>query len=161
MRSLEPMRIDEAIDAVVDRAKEILVDATQANGLLAGATIIRGDRAKASQSGSNTVWMVPDIATIDHTTQGLAELWNLDIILGAIVKNDNPEEGFLEATRLAAKAQQSLLGRDRRWGLPFVEHVTATRFDPSSPRNSNAKRSLFWADSVITVRFRRLEKANG
>jgi hypothetical protein len=150
-----PMRVDEAVEAIMDRAKTLLVTAAD-GGLIDGVKIVRGDRSRPN-AGVPAIWMVPDVATVDHTTHGLAELWNFPIILGAIVKDTDPDAGYLAANNLAAKAQQVLLGRKRRWELPFVEHVVAVRFDPTSPRTSNTKLSLFWADAVVNVRFRRLE----
>lgn len=156
MPFLEAMAIDEALEAIMVRAKDLLVAATAVGEPLEDIKIVRGDRARPNPQ-HKTVWMVPDIATVDVTTMGLAELWEFQIILGAIVKNLDPDAGYMEATALAGKAQQVLLGRDRRWGLGFIEHVAPVRFDASSPRTSNAKASLFWADAVISVKFRRLE----
>lgn len=154
---MTPMRVDEAIAAIMDRAKELLEEATVEGELIAGVSIVRGDRVR-SNPGDNTVWLVPDTATVDTTTHGLAEIWNLQVIIGAVVKEfDDPDLGFMNATALAAKAQQVLLGRVRRWNLDFIDHVTPVKFDPSTPKTANDKASLFWADAVINVSFRRLE----
>lgn len=154
--ALIPLTIDDALDQILGKVKELLTAATEAGESLEGIKIVRGDRARPNP-GYSSVWIVPDVATVNITTHGLAELWDFPIILGAIVKNTEPDAGYMEATALAAKAQQVLLGRNRRWGLDFIEHVTPLRFDPSSPRTSNQKLSLFWADAVVNVRFRRLE----
>ena len=159
MTQMVPMTLPEALEAINVQAHKLLVAAAVEGQLLQDVdpkAIIRGDRARPTPP-TPSVWLVPDIATADHTTHGLAELWNYQLIIAALVKNDDPNEGFAEATDLAGKAVQVLLGRRRTWTLGFVEHVTPVRFDPSSARNSDSKRSLFWADGVVNVRFTRLE----
>lgn len=156
MPPLVELTVDQAVEQILNKAKELMVAATQAGQPLDGFNVVRGDRARPNP-GYDSIWIVPDVATIDVTTHGLAEMWNFQIILGAIIKNDDPDAGYMEANLAVGKAQQVLLGRKRRWDLAFVDHVKPVRFDPSSPRTSNSKRSLFWADAVIMVTFRRLE----
>ena len=154
-----PDCFEEILDAAHQRLKDAIEPVNGDPGPLHDVrleSIVRGNRARPMPE-LPSLWVFGEAATQDHTTQGLGEQWVWPVVVAAIVKNEMPEDGYREATDLASRAMQELLGRDRRLGLNFVNDVTASSFEPSSAQNSDEKRSLFWADGVVQVRFRRIE----
>lgn len=151
-------RLDEAVEAVLDAVETALQAAVTPGGLLEGAAeVVRGDRARP-RPDVPAVWIFAEMATISHTTSGLAELWTLPVVLAAlIVETEDPPDGYREATRWAGRALEVVLreGTNRNLGLDFVEDVVSSRFEASSPRMR--QKNIYWSDAVVDVRFRRLE----
>jgi hypothetical protein len=142
----------DAVEAILEGLRQRLDDATAPAGRLAGiAAVVRGDRARPMPANPS-LWIVPEPATADHTTHGLAEAWTLPITLAALVSNDDPEEGGKDCVRYAALARQEAL-RGRDLGLAYVADIVSTRFDAAA-RSSERNRNLHWADATVTVRFK-------
>jgi hypothetical protein len=149
---MERIRLDEAInlilDAVVNKLKEDCL-LSEVN------TIVRGDRARPNPKPPS-IFVYADVAYPEHPPRTLAESWTLPVLLVSTVKNDKPEEGYQEATTLAAKARSAALKEDRSLGLrDFVQDVRSFRFEPSSPLMRDG--SLFGSAAVIQVVFTILE----
>lgn len=149
-------RMDQAVNSIVDALMSRLEDERSEGGSLEGVeSLVRGDRALANVS-TPSVWIWPETATA-ATDMGLAETWNMPVVLAALVQDvEDIERGFREATRLAGVALQLALdGNPRLDELSWVDDITSLRFEPSGPRNTNDRRTLFWADAVVNIRFRR------
>lgn len=155
------MRLDEAIDSIMAAAKQRLERAIAPAGLLEGIEeVVRGDRARPKPL-TPCIWMFAEMAQCSDRTFGLQETWELPVVLAPVVKNDEPEEGYKQASAFAAKARSAIftdeLGQpDRTLGLrSLVQDVKSGRFEPSGPAHRDG--SLFGAAAVVMVRFRILE----
>ncbi len=149
-------RMDEAINRIVDAVVDRFEAAKEEGGPLEDVkNLVRGDRT-ASSVEPPSLWTWPDTATA-ATDMGMAETWNMPLVIAALVMDvEDPEAGHAAATNLAGRALQVVLdGGSRLSELKFVDDVTSLRFEPSGPRHTNDRRTLFWADAVVNVRFRR------
>lgn len=150
------LRIDEVVEQVLD-AIVSRIEGARANSLSDVKQVVRGDKTDAARDFP-AVWVWSDGLNADHTTHGLAEHWTMPVTIASLVQNVNDtEQGYRQATSLAGRALQVVLTgqQDRLGELSFVNDITSTRFEPSSPRMTNDRRTLFWADAVVTVRLRR------
>lgn len=149
------MRLDEAIDIILDQVMELLKEEIAPGCLLEGVkSIVRGDRYKTPPP-LPSVWVFADVATASHPPAAIHETWELPILLVSVIKNDIPEDGYRLATRLAARARSAIMKHrtlDRR---DVVQDVRSIRFEPSAPwLNEGSKYSSV---AVISVRFRIME----
>lgn len=145
------MRLDEAIGQILDSIEEALTNATEEGELLEGVqSIVRGDRARPRPL-TPAVWIFAETANPDYTRTSLHEIWTLPIVLTPIIQSEIPEEGYKEATKLAARARSVVLN-DRLLGLPdVVRDCKSGRFEPSAPWHNEGK--LYSAVAVVTVIF--------
>lgn len=146
----------ESIDAILD-AMVAALEAERESGsggeLDEVETIVRGERARPMPK-LPALWVVPDPAKNDQTTQGLAESWSMAIHLASLVKDDDQDAGRRLAVSIAARAR-AIVMRDRRLGagLPYVNDIVSTSFDPFGERGPE-NRVLHWSDAVVTVTWR-------
>jgi hypothetical protein len=139
--------IEEILDAIVTLVEAETVDGGSLSDI---EEVIRGDRHK-TKPAVPAIWIFAETANIAHPPMAMAEKWTMPVILSAIVKNDDVEEGYKEATELAAKARTAVLS-DRTLGLrTFVQDTRSLRFEPSAPWLRQG--SLFAANAVIEVIF--------
>lgn len=140
-----------AFDKILDSITSTLEDTKEEHGT---KTIIRGDRSRPYPD-TPAIWVFPEPAQARHAT-GLQEEWEMNVILTSVVKRADPQEGFNEATRLAAQARSTIL-KDRTLGhRGFVQDTRSVRFVPSQEQNQ--RKDFFAAAAVIQVRFRIIEK---
>lgn len=145
----ERLRLDEAIERILDAIVERLGDQTGTEGLLAGVEeIVRGDRTKGPAKPPS-IWVYLTLSRNDHPPRSLTETWTLPVVLQATVRSQDPEGGYREATKLAARARSTLL-LDRTLGLRgFVQDTRSSQFEPSSPEHREG--ALFAAFAVCDV----------
>ena len=145
------MRLDEALNGILEASADLLREAAVVKGLLEGVTtVVRGDRARPTPRPPS-IWIYPEGATPNHRAMSIREEWDLSLILVAQVQNDNPDEGYQQVTALAAKARSVML-RDRTLGMPeLVRDVKSGRFEPSGPWHREG--NMFGAGAVVVVTF--------
>ena len=146
------MRLDEAYDAIVDAIVAKLELAKEPGGLLEGTeSIVRGDRARP-RPPTPALWVFAETATPEHSPTTIQERWQLPVVLAAIFKTDDPELGYKEASRMAARARSVIL-KDRTLGLrPVVQDTRTSRYEPSGPWHNEGQ--LYGAVAVLQVTFR-------
>jgi hypothetical protein len=156
------MRLDQAFDGIMDAvvakleaARAAATEETPA-GLLADVqSIVRGDRARG-RPDEPAIWVYAETANVRSRPTTIREGWELPLALVAIVKNDNPEEGYNEASRLSALARHVVL-RDandrpeRTFGLAYVQDTRSGRYEPSGPWHRDG--NLFASVAVVVVTF--------
>lgn len=150
------MRLDQAFDGIMDAAITKLEAATVEGALLADVkAVVRGDRHRTPPD-TPTIWAFAETAQMVGRPTTIREPWTLPLALVAIVKSDDPEEGYNKASRLAALARHVMLRDaddkpDRRLGLDYVQDVKSGRFEPSGPWHREGH--LFAAVAVVMVTF--------
>lgn len=146
------MRLDEAFEAVVDAITNMLTAATTGVGLLSDVkAIIRGDRARP-RPATPAVWVFAEAANPAHQPTTIQESWTLPVVLAAIVKSEDPEEGYRLASSIAARARSVVLA-DRTLGLrQVVQDTRSGRFEPGGPWHQEG--NLYSAVAVVQVTFR-------
>ena len=118
------------------------------------ATVIRGDKSRPTPKPP-AIWIRPLTATADHAQRSYAEKWQLNVLLLAIIKNTDPEEGYNQATDLAARARSAVL-KDRTLGSrKYVQDVRSASFEMSGPDLRNE--AITAATATIQVHFVILE----
>lgn len=149
-------KLYDAIDEIIDSIYNTLKDEIGEGKLLEGINeLVIGDRHK-TKPAVPAIWIFAETASIAHPPMALGEKWTLPIILSAIIKEDDAELGYREATKYAAKARSVIL-KNRTLGLrDFVQDTQSSRFEPSAPwlRQGN----LFAANAVLNVIFTILER---
>lgn len=151
---MERIKLNDALDNILDAVVEKLNAANVFGGLLHGTEcIVRGDRARP-QPPAPALFVYTETARNEHTHRAMHETWTLPVILVAVVKDDEPEEGYREATSLAARAR-SVAIENRRLDLEYVQDVSSSRFEASAPWMREGQ--MFFSLAVIDVRFVVLE----
>lgn len=151
----ELINLEDALEGIMDGIEAAIRAAINPGQPLAGIkTVIRGDRARPAPLPP-TIWFRGMSASCDHAQRSHAEKWTFDVLLLAIVKNDDPAEGTREATALAARARTAVL-KDRSLGQRrYVQDVRSINFEMSGPNLQNE--SLFAATATLQVHFIILE----
>lgn len=148
----ETVYLEDAVENILDAMVDVLDDARTSDGDLSEVVaVVRGDRVRPLPK-MPAIWLVPEPASVEGTSPGLAENWSMPVRIAALVKSDDPAAAGLACVRLAAKARRLVLGV-RRLGLAYVNDVTSTAFDAAA-RHGTPNPNLFWADATVTVRFR-------
>jgi hypothetical protein len=138
--------LDEAINDILDSIVKTLKESENLTGV---NDIVRGDRHKTKPEVP-AIWVFADTATQSHATS-LVERWVMPVILCAIIKDDDAESGYKNATQLAAKARSEVL-KDRTLGLrEFVQDTQSLRFEPSAPWLNQG--NLYCSNAVLNVFF--------
>jgi len=151
----EKIRLDEALEGIMDGIVNALEqNRGPGNDLEEVKTIVCGDRSRPAPQ-TPAVWVRALTASCDHSQRSYAEKWQVEIIILAIVKNNQPEDGYREATSLAARARSVVL-RDRTLGKrAYVQDVRSGNFEMGGPNLQNE--SLFASTATIQVHFVILE----
>lgn len=146
------MRLDEAFEAIIDSITNMLIAATGGGGLLEEVrAVVRGDRARP-RPDVPAVWIFAETANPEHNPTTIQESWSLPVVLAAIVKSEEPEEGYRTASSLAARARSVVL-KDRTLGLrQVVQDTRSGRFEPGGPWHREG--NLYSAVAVLQVTFR-------
>jgi len=152
--------LDESFEAIMDSVIRKL-EAEQAPGkTLSGVKkIIRGDRSEPTPY-TPCIWVFGETATPDDNYTTLQERWTQPIALVSVVSNYDTDEGYREATKLAALAR-SVVIKQRRLSdkdgnpLQMVQDIKSARFEPSAPWHKQG--NLFSAVAVVDVIFRVME----
>lgn len=149
------IRLDEAVNMILDSIVSIIESETDKGGLLKEIkTVVRGDKTRPKPQ-TPSVFIFTDIARASHETRTLAEQWRLPIIFVVTVKDDDPEKGYKKCTELTAKVRSAVL-QDRSLGLRnFVQDTRSVSFEAGGPNNQ--KGSLFGAAATVEVLFTILE----
>lgn len=144
--------LDQAIDDILTALQTALAGELGETRRLADVeTIVIGERSRP-RPDLPALWVFGDIAVANHITAGIAETWELPVTLVSIVQSDEPESAYRQAASIAARARSVVL-KDRRLGLDFVNDVVSTRFEPSR-ETSIDNRTIYSAAATVTVRFR-------
>lgn len=113
------IRLDDALEQVVDHCANVCTTATADGGLLDGiAEVVKGSRARR-RPDPPYLWVTVGAATCTHAT-ALHEQWEIALLFNAFVQSEDPEEGWLDAMLWASRARSVVLA-DRQLGLGFVE----------------------------------------
>ena len=83
------------------------------------------------------------------------ETWVLPLVIVAVVKDDEPEDGYKNATALAAKARSVILEDRRLNKLNFVQDLYSDRFEASAPWLREGQ--VFYSLAIVNVVFTILE----
>ena len=146
------MRLDEAFEGIITNITEMLEAETQEGHLLEEIEeVVRGDRARP-RPRTPSLWVFAERANPTHTPSSMQESWELPIVLTPVIKTDLPEEGYKEASELAAKARSILL-KNRTLNLrEVVQDTRSGRYEPSAPWHNEGQ--LYSAVAVVIVTFR-------
>lgn len=146
------MRLDEAFEAIIDSITNMLIVASGGGGLLEGVrAVVRGDRARP-RPDVPAIWVFAEMVNPEHNPTTIQESWSLPVVLAAIVKSEDPEEGYRMASSLAARARSVVL-KDRTLGLrQVVQDTRSGRFEPGGPWHREG--NLYSAVAVLQVTFR-------
>lgn len=146
------LRFDQALTQVVDTAHGRLTAALDPGGLLETATaVVKGDRARA-RPDPPYLWVTVGAGTATHA-RALHETWEVALMLAAFVRSEQPEDGWVEAFVLAARARSVVLA-DRTLGLGFVEDTQSAELGPLGQFTSTRK---FGAFARLNVRLSLVE----
>jgi len=139
------------MDGIMDRLKPAI---GAGNALEGVKTLIRGDRSRPAPT-TPAIWVRSLTASCDQSQRSYTEKWTLNVLVLAIVKNNDPEKGYMEATTLAARARSEIL-KDRTLGKrAYIQDVRSGNFEMGGPNLQNE--SLFAATATIEVHFVILE----
>lgn len=147
----DPIRLDEAIDAVLDAIKGLLTTAQSTGELLEDVeSIVIGERSRP-RPDLPAIWVLSGVAQNQHTTAGLRETWLLPIDLVSVVQGDEPEDARRLAGRLAARARTVVMSNSRRLGLAYVNDIVSTSFDAASEHEID-NQTIYSAVAIVTAR---------
>lgn len=151
----ELIRLDEALEGIMEGIGGTLdQNRGPGNDLEGVKTLVIGDRSRPAPT-TPAIWVRGLTASCDHSQRSYAEKWQVNILVLAIIKNANPEDGYREATALAAKARSVIL-KDRTLGnRKYIQDVRSGNFEMGGPNMQNE--SLFAATATIQVHFVILE----
>lgn len=143
-----------AVNAILDGMVTFLETKRVPGGVLADViTIARGDRATPAPD-TPAIYLVPQKMMVTSPVQSQHEHWEMPVKVGVMVEHDIPVTGYTNATDLAARARGQLLTHtSRNLGLPYVEAVVSSTFDPSGPWN-RLEGNYFSAAAEVKVRFK-------
>jgi len=149
----QPVYLEDALEGIMGAVVSKLEDATATGELLDGVKkIVRGDRHDGVPP-TPAIWVWAEPASNSHPPRSIQESWTMDIVLTPVVKAIKDSEfGRREATRLAARARTVVI-RDRRLGLSYVQDTISDRFEASAPWHSDVKAGLFSAVAHIKITF--------
>lgn len=135
------VQLATAIGGVVDAAVAACDSARSTGELLADATaVVRGRHARA-RPDAPYLWVVVSAATATHA-RALHEQWTAALMLAAFVHSQDPEDGWMDAMGLAARARSVVL-RDRQLGLGYVEDTQSASLEPIGQRPQGRKFGAF------------------
>jgi hypothetical protein len=120
--------------------------------------VIWGDRSRVGELEPPLIWVFPDDSQISHAGSAIAEEWSYSFIVAAMVTNDDPEQGYLEAEALAADASAALIA-DRSLG-GAVRDMVRTRYLPGYSTDVATAVQLHWAAFGLSASFRHREEVN-
>lgn len=141
------LRLDEAMDQI-EEAIAARLSEKKPGGL---KSVIQGYFTRTVPTLPK-IHVVATIGEPDHAVTTIKEQWNIEVMLIAVVKNDDPPEGYKEAKQLAARAR-SIVIRGRTLNLPdFVRDVLSGRFEPSAPYFEYNQKSLYAGVAVVNVK---------
>ncbi len=151
--------LDESLEEVLDSVVRLLEAQKKTGGTLTDVNkIIRGDRSNPTPD-TPCIWVFSETAQVENIT-ALQEKWTLPVALVAVVNKYDEDEGYREATRLAARARSAVI-KERRLldvennPLSMVQDVKGGRFEASAPWHR--EKTLYSAIAVINVIFRTME----
>lgn len=147
--------LDVALNQIIDAVVERLGSASEdEESPLHGVNIVRGDRSRPRPQ-TPALWVFAETAQPEHNPRALAETWELPIVITPIIKSDDPEDGYRQATTLAAQARSAVIaGRDLDL-RDFVQDVRSGRFEASAPWHR--RETLYSAVAQVRVIFTILE----
>jgi hypothetical protein len=134
---VDPVRLDEALDSLMDSALARLIAHAEEGGLLDGIQYIeRGDRTNRSPSYPAMILTAGIATPVESTTWTVK--YDVPLRLWAQVYTPNPAEGEPAARQWAAKGFHALL-RDSETGEPGVATLPGSlllrpgNFEPPGP----------------------------
>jgi len=148
-------RLDEVIIEILDGVVSVIESEIKVGGLLEGIKqVLVGDRTRENPDPP-MIWIMCDPATPTHTHRALAETWTLPVMLICFVKTLEPEEGYREASRLAALTRSVIL-KDRTLGKrDYIQDIQSGIFNLAQRDPENE--IIFGAAAVINIIFTILE----
>lgn len=152
----ELIKLEAALEGILDGIMDQLEAENGEEGELSDVnTFIRGDKTRPTPVPP-TIWVRGLTATPDHTQRSYAEKWMADFIILAIVKKEDPEQGYKDANALAARARSIVLGDRTLGNRNYVQDVRSGQFEMSGPHMQND--TLSAATAIIKVSFVILER---
>lgn len=152
--------LDEAVEGILDGCKSVLEKEIAEDGDLEDFGIegvIVGDSARPAPRPP-ALWVRMLQATCDHSQRSYAEKWVVDVLIIAIIRDNDPATGYRTVNKLASRARSVLL-KDRSLGnRKYVQDVRSLRYDPSGPVLPGTNESLHAASATIQVHFVILEQ---
>jgi hypothetical protein len=126
-----------ALDSIMAAVVVALERERKPDGLLKDVILIgRGDRDGPSPE-TPSIWVTPDkmrVADEEGFRQNLTEWWELPLRVMVMIRNEDPTQGYMEATDLAARARAILLTQtSQNLGLPYLKWIKSSTFDPAGP----------------------------
>ena len=112
-----------------------------------------GDHTTVDKLRPPVIWVLPSDSPIDHS--GMGEMWTYRFTLAVVVKDTDPDRGFLKANEIAGKASAALV--KTRTLDKTVRDVRRVTYLPGPVRGMTAKQ-LHAAGYMMEVRFRYLER---
>ncbi len=149
-------QLDEVINDILDNIVDMLKDATATDEALDGvAVVVRGDRSRPRPK-TPALWVFGETAQPQPQPRTIAETWHLPVVITPIVKATDPEAGYREATKWAARARSVVL-KKRDLGLrDYVQDTRSARFESSAPWHR--RETLYSAVAAVLVVFTILEE---
>lgn len=148
----ELIKLEDALEGILDGVVEAIRTTRTLDSV---KSIVRGDKSRPAPS-TPAVWVRGLQARPDHTRRSYAEVWVFDVLLLAMIKNEDPEKGYREANALAARARSAVLRDPTLKRRKYIQDVRSGVFEPSGPDMRNE--SLAAATAIIQVHFVILEE---
>ena len=145
--------LDQHFAQIMDAAEQLLRAAMVPGGTLQDVTdVVRGDRANVGQLRPPLLWLMEGVDQIEPSG-GSGNYHNLEVVVAALIADNDPEAGRKAAANLAARAYGVML-KDRSWSGTLHQAIPR-RFEPAQ-RMDGAK-NTFWAAAIFSAQVRRLD----
>jgi hypothetical protein len=147
---------DVTLATAIEEILVAIITALQAeiktDGLLEGVvTVSRADQDNP-QPPVPAVLVYIDEITCSSSTMNIREEWTATVPICAVVRQDSPTLGPLQANGYAAKARATLLKpANRNLGKAYVRMIESKKFQPAPPKEKNVQ--IYGATAFMEIKF--------
>jgi hypothetical protein len=142
----------EAIEEILTAIIAALQAEITTEGLLNGViTLSRADQDNPQPPVPAVIVYIDDLSC-NSTTMNIREEWTAKVPVCAVVRQDDPTLGPLQANSYAAKARAALLkSENRNLGKSWVRHIESKRFQPTPVKERNSQ--IYGSTAFLDVKF--------
>lgn len=151
---MEILTLDAALEGIAQAAKAVLTGATESGEVLEDVvSVVLSERARPRPE-LPAIYIF--LATAQATTgMGLRETWVVPLTIVSLVRDDDPEAGYLTCMSMTSRAR-SVLMANRRLGLAYVNDLVSVTFEPAYQTQVD-NRTIYGAGATVAVRFTTFE----